>query len=223
MDPSTKSAFFEKNADFHGVQHFFSQSRRRGPGPGRAGGGPRQTPKFFKIIPPPPKFYSKKFFRKCSRKPQKNFGQKNFRRFPGILRGFYKVPGGGAGGPAGLCPAFSKGKSVHIPCTLGDFRVCHYSAQIPPGPGSAPAKRLQMRPGIQGPENPKFRNFGRKGGGANRAVSAAGGLVGTGGKCPGWHFPVCMNGRVSAAGLPKMGSKNPVFTHGTGPCPRGMQ
>ena len=57
---------FEKKAGFHGVQHFFSQSRRRGPAPGQAGGGPMQTPKFFKLIFPPPKSHSKKFSKEVS-------------------------------------------------------------------------------------------------------------------------------------------------------------
>ena len=76
-----KIRIFEKNADFHGVQHFFSQSRRRRPGPGQAPGGPMQAPKFFKIIFPPPKPHSKKIFQKCSRKPQKN----RWKNFPGFL------------------------------------------------------------------------------------------------------------------------------------------
>ena len=106
--------------------------------------------------------------------------------------------------------ALARGKAPHF-CTLGIFRVSHQIPAAPARPWFGPSQTPQDQL-IQRPENPKFRNFGRKGSGAKRAVSAAGGLVGTGGKCPGGVFLVCMNGRVSEAGFPKRGSKTPLFT-----------
>ena len=104
--------------------------------------------------------------------------------------------------------AWARGNGVHF-CTLGNFRVAHQSRRPRPGPGSAQPNASESARESRAPGNPKFLNFWRKGRGANRAVSAAGGLVGTGGKYPGWHFPVCMNGRVFAAGFPKRLSKPP--------------
>ena len=60
--------------------------------------------------------------------------------------------------PARLCPAFSKGKSRHIPCTLENFRV-FYLVNIPPGPGSSPAKRLKTGPGIPAREGLDFQKW----------------------------------------------------------------
>ena len=43
----------------------------------------------------------------------------------------------------------------------------------------------------------------------------------TGGKFPGEHFLVCMNGRVSAAGFPERGSKHPFSPHTRDPLTPG--
>ena len=118
--------------------------------------------------------------------------------------------------------ALARGNGVHFLHFRG-FSCFFAFAGIRPGPGSAPAKRLQIGPGIQGLGRPGFSKMGGKGPGRKRSVSVAGGLVGTGGKFRGGHFLVCSIARVFSAGFPKRGSKTPRFLPITEPLPSGLQ
>ena len=158
-----------------------------------------QAPKFFKIIFPPPKFHSKIFFQKCSRKPQKNFGEKIFRDF---LGNFGEKPE-----PA---PALARGKGAHF-LHFREFSRFFIFSWNSVRPWYVPSQTAQNRLGNPGPARPGFSKMGGKGTGRKRSVSVAGGLVGTGGKFRGGHFLVCSIARVFSAGFPKRGSKTPRF------------